>query len=209
MIDLHSPLHRHFTVRDYACLLEKTTIAALARVTAPAGGDGAGGIQGFTTENPGVWVRHSRTGLRSQGGGSPSAEEHKIAALGVHLSRHVTGLGVAVNVGMPVTGPEESNPWARIVACGLEGKGVTSIMRELYGSPEDGMDMAVAEALREELRGAWAEEFEQRLRINHDLKGDGGGAYAPQLQRELEESILYGRTWPSSYWNDGSQFQAQ
>lgn len=47
VIDLHSPLHAHLSVRDYACLLEKTTIATLAKY----------GAQGFTTENPGVWVR--------------------------------------------------------------------------------------------------------------------------------------------------------
>lgn len=69
------------------------------------------------------------------GGGGPLA---KIAALGVHLRRHVSGLGTAINVDMP--GPEITseavNPWARFVACGLEGKTVTSVKGELTKSSE-------------------------------------------------------------------------
>ncbi|KAI0195696.1 hypothetical protein EV127DRAFT_451008 [Xylaria flabelliformis] len=121
VIDLHSPLHAHLSVRDYACLLEKTTIAALEREW---------GLTGFTTENPGVWVRSTgpkkEDGSRGDGG-----DERKIAALGVHLRRHVTGLGVAINYSMPVTGPAETNPWGRIVACGLGDRGVTSACAEL------------------------------------------------------------------------------
>ncbi|OTA62618.1 hypothetical protein K449DRAFT_303989, partial [Hypoxylon sp. EC38] len=103
VIDLRSPLHGHFSVRDYVCLLEKTTIATLRELY---------NIDVFTTSNPGVWE-----------------EEKKIAALGVHLRRHVTGLGVAINFGMPVDGSEFVNPWARIVACGLGEKGVTTVAK--------------------------------------------------------------------------------
>ncbi|KAI4595954.1 hypothetical protein KJ359_006245 [Pestalotiopsis sp. 9143b] len=168
IIDLHSPHYRHFTVRGYACLLEKTTKAALARVTKRRSAE----IQGFTTSNPGVWVRHSSSGLLNTAEGAPTgagAEERKIAALGVHLRRHVTGLGVAVNVDMPVSGPEESNPWSRIVACGLEDKGVTNVMTELYGAShgdEEHSYSSTGEQLQDELRQAWAEVFEERLRVN-------------------------------------------
>ncbi len=58
------------------------------------------------TENPGVW---DETG------------ERKIAALGVHLRRNVTSYGVGINVNTDLRWFE------RIVACGLTGKGVTSI----------------------------------------------------------------------------------
>ncbi|ETS74173.1 hypothetical protein PFICI_14039 [Pestalotiopsis fici W106-1] len=183
VIDLHSPHHRHFTVRDYACLLEKTTIAALARVTRRSGSE----LKGFTTDNPGVWVRHSASGLlRDTAAGaapptsnSPSAittaEERKIAALGVHLRRHVTGLGVAVNINMPVRGPEASNPWSRIVACGLEDKGVTNLVAELYGADHGGEEhsySATGQELQDELRQAWADEFTERLLVKTDSLRD-------------------------------------
>lgn len=182
VVDLHSPLHPSLSVRDYAHLLERTTIAALRRLT-------DGQVQGFTTcENPGVWVRHdplgawnrsvlsslirssSEAGTASDGVGNddggglaqPSGEERKIAALGVHLRRHVSGLGVAVNVSMPVTGPESSNPWARIVACGLEDKKVTSVGMELWRD-QHGQGDWVAQAKEESLPGLWASMFASLL----------------------------------------------
>lgn len=146
VIDLHSPLHAHLSVRDYACLLEKTTIATLERLW---------GIAGFTTDNPGVWVRPSDS--RREGGG----DERKIAALGVHLRRHVTGLGVAINYSMPVTGPPETNPWDRIVACGLGDRGVTSVCAELgLSNPGDDQSALV------KLGDAWRSEFQKRLKFN-------------------------------------------
>ncbi|KAI3327354.1 hypothetical protein HD806DRAFT_390745 [Xylariaceae sp. AK1471] len=146
VIDLHSPLHAHLSVRDYACLLEKTTIATLKR---------RWGIAGFMTENPGVWVWSAA--------GSRGGDERKIAALGVHLRRHVTGLGVAINYNTPVTGPEETNPWARIVACGLGDRSVTSVCAELGRSSsstnlshDDGEEV-------ENLADTWWSEFQARL----------------------------------------------
>ncbi|KAI1162070.1 hypothetical protein F5B18DRAFT_411251 [Nemania serpens] len=152
VIDLHSPLHEHLSVRDYACLLEKTTIAALERQW---------GLAGFTTENPGVWVR-SRASRRGAGG-----EERKIAALGVHLRRHVTGLGVAINYSTPVTGPAETNPWARIVACGLEDRGVTNACAELGISSRNGNGNDDTSAL-ESLAETWSSEFQKRLKMHQD-----------------------------------------
>ncbi|KAI1779222.1 hypothetical protein F4818DRAFT_242458 [Hypoxylon cercidicola] len=147
VVDLRSPLHARLGVRQYTCVLEQTTIAALRRLF---------GISGFATANPGVWVRPSPPG----GGGG--GEERKIAALGVHLRRHVAALGVAVNLGMPVAGPEDANPWARIVACGLHGRGVTSVAAHL------GLSAAPS---AERVAAVWAEEFAARLGVRG---GDGG-----------------------------------
>ncbi|KAH8200572.1 hypothetical protein TruAng_005290 [Truncatella angustata] len=169
VIDLHSPYHSRFTVRDYACLLEKTTIAMLAELRAPPGGSA---VEGFTTDNPGVWVKHSAWSARLGRQVRVEGAERKISALGVHLRRHVTGLGVAVNVSMPVTGPEGENPWARIVACGLEDKGVTSVMRELYGRGAEDGDGRLAEGLADDVRAKWAQQFEERLGMDWSLQAE-------------------------------------
>ncbi|OTA97557.1 hypothetical protein M434DRAFT_48274, partial [Hypoxylon sp. CO27-5] len=144
VIDLRSPLHEHFSVRDYVCLLEKTTIATLRELY---------NINGFTTSNPGVWVREKTEA--DQGG---EEEEKKIAALGVHLRRHITGLGVAINFGMPVDGPEFVNPWARIVACGLGEKGVTTVAKHLD-------DPVRVRNAGEEIASMWAAQFASRLKV--------------------------------------------
>ncbi|KAI0425671.1 hypothetical protein F5Y09DRAFT_94238 [Xylaria sp. FL1042] len=162
VIDLHSPLHAHLSVRDYACLLEKTTTATLERMW---------GLAAFTTENPGVWVR------RSGGRGDAGGDERKIAALGVHLRRHVTGLGVAINYSTPVSGPAETNPWGRIVACGLGDREVTSVRAELGmgGSSssisQENDDHIVLQVLGE----TWRAEFQKRLK----LREDAGSMVAP------------------------------
>jgi hypothetical protein len=64
------------------------------------------GIHGVRTENPGVWEVEG---------------ERKIAALGVHLRRNVTSYGVGLNI------KTDLQWFDRIVACGLEGKSVTSM----------------------------------------------------------------------------------
>ncbi|XXH02631.1 hypothetical protein Hte_009010 [Hypoxylon texense] len=153
VVDLRSPLHARFGVREYTCALEKTTAAALRRLF---------GIDGFTTANPGVWVRSPSSSVGKGGGeGEGEEEERKISALGVHLRRHVAGLGVAINLGMPVAGSEDANPWARIVACGLHDRGVTSVAAHLglSAGPSAGDVAAV-----------WAEEFAARLGM---VRGDG------------------------------------
>ncbi|KAI1343440.1 hypothetical protein F5Y15DRAFT_412228 [Xylariaceae sp. FL0016] len=183
VLDLHSDLHRRFSVRDYACLLEKTTIAALARW----------GLRAHTTDNPGVWVRTSRRGRHGtgvEGKGEVEVEEkveRKIAALGVHLRRHVTGLGVAVNWRMDTNGAEGANPWARINACGLGPgeRGTTSIWEELVGQGlglgADGGGDGVRSELPERpvltggaapisLDQLWAQEFARRLGVGYDVE---------------------------------------
>jgi lipoyl(octanoyl) transferase len=92
------------------------------------------------------------------------------------LRRHVTGLGTAVNVDFPDARVAEEgvNPWGRIVACGLEGRGVTSVRGELGGGLEevDGRLRAAAagggwqdgNGGRERMvAGAWAEELARRV----------------------------------------------
>ncbi|KAI0172580.1 hypothetical protein GGR52DRAFT_545266 [Hypoxylon sp. FL1284] len=166
VVDLRSPLHaRRLGVRDYTRLLEATTVAMLRRLF---------GIAAFATENPGVWIRSSDeaagkdsddAGEGEEGGREKRQPERKISALGVHLSRHVAGLGVAVNLGMPVVGADEfHNPWARIVPCGLRDRGVTTVAAHLGlpGAPDAG---AVADV--------WAEEFAAGLGL---LRCDGRSA---------------------------------
>ena len=60
------------------------------------------------TENPGVWTN----------------DDTKICALGVHLRRNVSSHGIGLNAST------ELGWYGRIVACGLEGKGTTSLERE-------------------------------------------------------------------------------
>jgi len=66
------------------------------------------GVRALRTENPGVWV----------------SDHDKICALGVHLRRNITSHGIGLNVGT------ELGWFKRIVACGLEGKGTTSLSRQ-------------------------------------------------------------------------------
>ncbi|KAK4227501.1 putative lipoate-protein ligase [Podospora fimiseda] len=149
VIDLSSKgLYKQFTVRCYSRLLEDTTISTLDKLF---------GIKAEVTDDPGVWV-----------------ENAKIAALGVHLRRHVSGLGTAINVDMDGSdkGDEGTNPWKRVVACGLEGKKVTSV-REVLGGDVKQLDkmlglkrMQASRSAREEkVADAWAKEFAERIGV--------------------------------------------
>lgn len=100
--------YKHFTVRCYSRLLEKTTVALLHRLF---------GLKGFVTEDPGVWVHTPARGWQQPSGSAPSSPAHpyaavsaqqdgevrKISALGIHLRRHVSSLGAAINLDMPTT----------------------------------------------------------------------------------------------------------
>ncbi|EGO53573.1 hypothetical protein NEUTE1DRAFT_92991 [Neurospora tetrasperma FGSC 2508] len=149
ILDLISSQHNKYTVRCYTRLLEKTTISTLWK---------SFGIQAFTTDDPGVWVRSEDEG--------PLA---KVAALGVHLRRHVSGLGTAINVDMP--GPEVTrealNPWARFVACGLEGKTVTSVRGELDKAKGNPQAMQRYEGMLNPpaVAGAWAENLARNIGV--------------------------------------------
>ncbi|XP_076175010.1 lipoyl(octanoyl) transferase 2 [Ptiloglossa arizonensis] len=67
------------------------------------------GINGKTSSNTGVWVN-----------------DKKICAIGIHGSRYITTHGLALNCNTDLS-------WFNhIVPCGIEGKGVTSISKELH-----------------------------------------------------------------------------
>lgn len=199
ILDLNSSHHNKFTVRCYTRLLEKTTIATLAK---------SFGLKAFTTEDPGVWVRSggawaprnaseaeedgncalSGTGEVTDGSEDGNGPLAKIAALGVHLRRHVSGLGTAINVDMP--GPEvtaeEVNPWARFVACGLEGKTVTSVKGELVKA---GAETAKYEGMLNPpaVADRWAETLARNIGVE-DVQTVG----EEEVVRVLEELVSSG-----------------
>ena len=162
VLDLRSPRHRQFTVRCYSRLLEDTTIATLRALF---------GLAAFTTEDPGVWVQprgssSSSSSSRSRSSSSRSSPA-KIAALGVHLRRHVSALGTAVNIATPASGDtdEATSPWARFVPCGLEGKMVTSAAAEVVGGLP-AVDRMLGGRCREEaVATTWAEELARRIGV--------------------------------------------
>ncbi|OOQ81581.1 Lipoyltransferase [Penicillium brasilianum] len=110
------------------------------------------GVNGFVTEDPGVWVSDKTSS------GSSSAPPKKITAVGVHLRRNISSFGIGLNV-------TEEPMWyfRQIVACGLEGKEATSL--EGVGVTGVGID---------EVAAAFVERFVER--VNEDFackKGDG------------------------------------
>ncbi|KAK8043520.1 hypothetical protein PG993_005950 [Apiospora rasikravindrae] len=236
VMDLKSPLHRHFSVRDYACLLEKTTIASIAEAATSSlpsflpEAVRQKEVKGFTTENPGVWVkRHWVDGDdEADGHPGPEGEERKIAALGVHLRRHVTGLGVAVNCTMPVRGVETYDPWKRIVACGLEGKRVTSLayemleylnqlrwvratgpqpLKPLKGHPKNKETWAEAPMLETQMLRAWPEFFARSLQVRPeeasvDDASSSSNTTATMTREDLVDDVtideVLGKGWEST-----------
>ena len=65
------------------------------------------GVHTMRTENPGVWV----------------SEQDKICAVGVHLRRNISSHGIGLNIST------DTSWFSRIVACGLEGKGTTTLQK--------------------------------------------------------------------------------
>ncbi|KAH7176543.1 hypothetical protein EDB81DRAFT_42153 [Dactylonectria macrodidyma] len=163
VLDMHSPQYSRYSVVSYAAHLEATTRNLLAELF---------GLETYTNrDEPGVWAKTSA--------GQP---ERKIAALGVHHRRHVTSLGIALNVDVPLSGPEDVNPWARFVPCGLDGKLVTSVEAELQergggasGLAESGLTMA-------DIAARWARLFEEGLR--------------DETKREVDEGALLTKLTP-------------
>lgn len=92
------------------------------------------GVNGFTTADPGVWVKDG-------------TEAKKITAVGVHLRRNISSFGVGLNV-------TEEPIWflKQIVACGLEGKEATS----LEGVGVKGVSVG-------EVAGSFVEQFVERV----------------------------------------------
>ncbi|CAG8979497.1 hypothetical protein HYALB_00013289 [Hymenoscyphus albidus] len=149
--------------RSYVELLEKTTIRLL---------NDEYGINAKRTENPGVWVdtanwedqltpsgrieafmRHLRRQSKGQNG--YEAFDEKIAALGVHHRRYVSSFGLAINHST------DMRWFDRITACGLPGKGTTS-MRELSGRAKLGItrsDPRMREDQQMQVAQMWARMF--------------------------------------------------
>ncbi len=97
------PIVRVDDVVHYVRRLENGLVAALQA-------EGMGGARARAAEGPdytGVWV-----------------DERKIASIGVHVARGVTTHGFAVNV------ENDLQPFAWVVACGLEGVQMTSLIKE-------------------------------------------------------------------------------
>ncbi|MCJ1381465.1 hypothetical protein MMC17_004576 [Xylographa soralifera] len=89
------------------------------------------GVQGFTTENSGVWT----------------SEEDKIASVGVHLRRNVASHGVGLNV------TTDLKWFDRIVACGLVGKRATSLEKEgVAGVSVEDVAKVLAQCMAEGLK---------------------------------------------------------
>ncbi|KAI1204882.1 uncharacterized protein F4807DRAFT_315301 [Annulohypoxylon truncatum] len=159
VIDLRSPLHKHFTVREYASLLEQTTIAALRR---------AYDVEGFTDPaSPGVWARKVRTVMGPLGEDvEVQGPQEKLASLGVHLRRHVTGLGIAVNFRMNLDSNPKVNPWLRIEPCGHDGTAVTTVAKHVGDIPlSSAVDLLIP---------TWADEFAKRLGVANAVDPDAG-----------------------------------
>jgi lipoate-protein ligase B len=94
-------------VRSYISLLESTTISVLKDLS----------IQASLTPDPGVWIPPSPFAPKD-------SQPEKIAAVGVHLRRNITSYGTALNINPDLRWFE------RIVPCGLEGKGTTSVVKQ-------------------------------------------------------------------------------
>lgn len=91
------------------------------------------GIKAETSSDTGVWV-----------------DDRKICAIGVHGSRYVTTHGLALNCNTDLR-------WFdHIVPCGIEGKGVTSISKELN------MNVTVADVLPI-FKNAFGDQFQCEL----------------------------------------------
>jgi len=111
------------------------------------------GIKAETSPNTGVWVN-----------------DRKICAIGIHGSRYITTHGLAFNCNTDLT-------WFDyIVPCGIEGKGVTSLSKELD------MNVTTSDILPI-FKNAFSDQFEC------DLVEFPSGE-ASQLLRDARASIL-------------------
>ena len=80
--------------------------------------------------------------------------DRKIASIGVHVARGVTTHGFAINV------QNDLAPFGWVVACGLDGVQMTSVLRESGG---DG-DATPLPAVRASIARRFAEAFDRRAR---------------------------------------------
>ena len=119
-------LHRHLE------MLEECAIVALKKFDVKGER-----VEGMT----GVWVEE---GSRFKVQGSRFPEVKKICAIGVSARRWVTYHGLSLNIDMDL------RPFSEVIACGLEGKGVTSLAEVLGRSVNiSDAEQAVVEAFGE------------------------------------------------------------
>jgi len=103
ILDLDS---MHMGLAQYILNIEETIINSLLPY----------GLKGERIENAaGIWLRNNKA----------IPHDRKIGAIGVKASRNITMHGLAFNVTTDLT------YFDKIVPCGLEGKGVTSLQKEL------------------------------------------------------------------------------
>ncbi len=117
----------HIGLAQYIFLLEETIIESLKEY----------GLKGVRIEGAaGIWlrrnseIRNTKYEMNTELSASTSdfglrTSDSKIGAIGVKASRNVTMHGIAINVNTDLT------YFSKIVPCGLEGKGTTSLQKEL------------------------------------------------------------------------------
>ncbi len=99
------------------------------------------------------------------------AQDRKIASIGVHVARHVTTHGFAVNV------QNDLQPFSWVVPCGLDGVSMTSVLKETRGSGEllapfaEHAAQRFAEAFGRRAQDVRIEEIEVRLAQPAAIRG--------------------------------------
>jgi lipoate-protein ligase B len=129
------------------------------------------GVEGFTTEDPGVWVNP----VSGSGSASGSTlQPRKITAVGVHLRRNISSFGIGLNV-------TDEPMWffKQIVACGLEGKEATS----LQGVGVPGLEVG-------DVAAAFVEKFVSRVNADFACGENSLGEKIDEVYQVREEDLL-------------------
>lgn len=157
------------TPRCHIRVLENSVVDLLAKY----------GVRGFVTEDPGVWVlpRTSSSTTSSSRSPSPSSaststlpssqstQPQKITAVGVHLRRNISSYGIGLNVTN-----EPMWYFRQIVACGWEGREVTSLENQGAVAPSAATADKTGhsnEGIIDEVAHEFVEAFVRR--VNADL----------------------------------------
>ena len=103
------------------------------------------GVSTHRTDDVGIWVG-----------------DNKIAAIGVHCQRHVTSHGLALNCNIDLS-------WfSHIVPCGLQGKSVTSLTREVFAG-QNGDDEYTVDMVTPHLMDSFADVFKCDIEFDCDI----------------------------------------